>query len=85
MRNRPHKDKPIPFDRLLRQFKRKVQKDGKLEDWRKKQYYTKPAQRRQEKMNAAKRRSAALHKKNQLPPEPRLPILSDKTKPPRDK
>ena len=83
MRKRKN-DKPIPFDRLLRQFKRKVQKDGKLEDWRKKQYYTKPAQRRQEKMNAAKRRSAAPHKKNQLPPEPRLPILSDKTLPPEE-
>ena len=73
------------FDRLLRQFKRKVQRSGKLEDFRKKQYYTKPAQQRQEKMNAAKRRAAALHKKNQLPPEPRLPQLRANSLPPEDK
>ena len=84
MKNRPHKDKPIPFDRLLRQFKRKVQKDGKLEDWRKKQYYTKPAQRRQEKMNAAKRRAAALQRANSLGPEPRLPKLSIRIQPPEE-
>tara|TARA_B100000287_G_scaffold249215_1_gene234275 strand:- start:694 stop:948 length:255 start_codon:yes stop_codon:yes gene_type:complete len=84
MRKRKN-DRPIPFERLMRQFKRKVQKSGKLEDFRKKQYYTKPAQRRQEKMNAAKRRAAALHKKNQLPPEPRLPQLRANLLPPEDK
>ena len=73
------------FDRLLRQFKRKVQRSGKLEDFRKKQYYTKPAQRRQEKMNAAKRRSAALQKKNSLPPEPLLPVIRTQILPPEDK
>ena len=73
------------FDRLLRQFKRKVQRSGKLEDFRKKQYYTKPAQQRQEKMNAAKRRAAALHKKNSLPPEPRLPVIRTQILPPEDK
>ena len=83
MRKRKN-DRPIPFDRLLRQFKRKVQKDGKLEDFRKKQYYTKPAQQRQEKMNAAKRRAAALQKKNSLGPEPRLPKLSINFLPPEE-
>ncbi len=73
------------FDRLLRQFKRKVQRSGKLEDFRKKQYYTKPAQQRQEKMNAAKRRAAALQKKNSLPPEPRLPVIRTQILPPEDK
>ena len=73
------------FDRLLRQFKRKVQRSGKLEDFRKKQYYTKPAQQRQEKMNAAKRRAAALQKKNSLPPAPRLPVIRTHILPPEDK
>ena len=73
------------FDRLLRQFKRKVQRSGKLEDFRKKQYYTTPAQQRQEKMNAAQRRAAALQKKNSLPPEPRLPVIRTQILPPEDK
>ena len=59
------------FDRLLRNFKRKVQKSGKLEDFRNKQYYTKPAQKRQQKMNAAKRRAAQTQKENSLKPLPR--------------
>lgn len=70
------------FDRLLRQFKRKMQKSGKLEDYRNKQYYKKPSTKRQEKMNAAKRRAAALQKANSLPPEPRLPKLSINLLPP---
>ena len=70
------------FDRLLRQFKRKMQKSGKLEDYRNKQHYKTPSTKRQEKMNAAKRRAAALQKANSLPPEPRLPKLSIKSLPP---
>jgi small subunit ribosomal protein S21 len=70
------------FDRLLRQFKRKMQRSGKLEDYRNKQYYKKPSTRRQEKMNAAKRRAVALEKKNQLGPEPKLPKISSNYQPP---
>ena len=72
------------FDRLLSQFKRKMQKSGKLEDYRNKQYYKKPSTKRQEKMNAAKRRAAALQKANSLPPEPRLPKLSINILPPEE-
>ena len=64
------------FDRLMRQFKRKMQRSGKLEDWRNKQHYKKPSEKRQEKMNAAKRRETAQQKANSLGPEPRLPKLS---------
>ena len=59
------------FERMLRNFKRKVQKSGKLEDFRKKQYYVKPSQKRQEKINAAKRRAAQIQKENSLKPLPR--------------
>ena len=59
------------FDKLLRQFRNKVKKSGKLEDFRKKQYYVKPAEKRQQKMNAAKRRAAQIHKENTLKPLPR--------------
>jgi len=59
------------FDRMLRTFKRNVQKSGKLEEFRNKQYYKKPSEKRQEKMNAAKRRSAQTQRANSLPPRPK--------------
>jgi len=72
------------FDRLMRQFKRKVIRSGKLEDWRNKQHYKKPSTKRQEKMNAAKRREKAQQKANSLGPEPRLPKLSIRVQPPQE-
>ena len=71
MQRRPPRDNSYNFDRLLRNFKRKTQNSGKLEDFHKNMYYTKPAQKRQEKMNAAKRRSAQLQRDNTLKPLPR--------------
>ncbi len=70
MRRKPQNNN-YNFDRMLRTFKRKVQKSGKLEDFRKKQYYIKPAEKRQQKMNAAKRRAAQIQKENSLSPLPR--------------
>ena len=72
------------FDRLMRQFKRKVIRSGKLEDWRNKQHYKKPSEKRQEKTNAAKRREKAQQKANSLGPEPRLPKLSIRVQPPQE-
>jgi small subunit ribosomal protein S21 len=71
MQRKPYESNNYNFDRLLRNFRNRVKKSGKLEEFRKKQYYTKPAQRRQEKMNAAKRREAQIHKENTLKPLPR--------------
>ena len=68
----------------MRQFKRKMQRSGKLEDWRNKQHYKKPSEKRQEKMNAAKRREKAQQKANSLGPEPRLPKLSIRVQPPQE-
>ena len=70
MRRKPQNNN-YNFERLMRNFKRKVQKSGKLEDFRKKQYYIKPAEKRQQKMNAAKRRAAQVQKENSLKPLPR--------------
>ena len=44
------------FDRKVRQFKRKVQNDGKLEECRNRMHYKKPTTRRRDALNAAKRR-----------------------------
>ena len=67
MRKRRHDNKPN-FDRMLRQFKRYVQRNGILEDVRNKQYHVTKSEKKQIKMNAAKRRAAKLQQQNSLPP-----------------
>ena len=84
MRNKQRRNDNYNFDRLMRQFKRKMQRSGKLEDYRNKQHYKKPSTKRQEKMNAAKRREKAQQKANSLGPEPRLPTLSLRLQPPEE-
>ena len=56
------------FDRLLRNFRNKVKRSGLMDDLRKKEYYEKPAQRKQRLKNAAKRREAKRNKETQLQP-----------------
>ncbi len=46
------------FDRVLRNFRNKTKRDGKLEKLKEKQYYEKPAQKKQRVKNAAIRREA---------------------------
>ena len=65
------------FDRMLRQFRNKVKRSGLMDDIRKKEYYEKPAQRKQRLKNAAKRRAAQRNKETQLQPlrlKDRLPF-----------
>ena len=57
------------FDRLLRNFRNKTKRDGKLEKLKEKQYYEKPAQRKQRLMNAAKRRAKKQQSDSQLRPQ----------------
>ena len=57
------------FDRLLRNFRNKTKRDGKLEKLKEKQYYEKPAQRKQRLMNAAKRRAKKQQSDSQLTPQ----------------
>ena len=65
------------FDRLLRNFRNKMKKSGKLDDFRKKEYYEKPAQKKQRLKNAAKRRETKRNRDSQLQPlrlKDRLPL-----------
>jgi ribosomal protein S21 len=55
---RDNKPQTYNFDRLLRTFRTKVKNSGKLEKIKEKQYYEKPAQKKQRVKNAAKRREA---------------------------
>ena len=76
MRSKP--DNPnYNFDRLLRNFRNKVKRSGLMDDLRKKEYYEKPAQRKQRLKAAAKRREAKRFKDTQLQPlraKDRLPF-----------
>ena len=61
------------FERALRQFKRKVERSGKLQVVRDKQYYEKPCTKRNRKKAAGRARCLKRQKSQQLPPEPKLP------------
>ena len=56
------------FDRMLRTFRNRVKRSGKLEKLREKEYYEKPAQRKQRLKNAAKRRETRRQKEEALRP-----------------
>ncbi len=56
------------FDRMLRQFRNKMKRSGKLEKVREKEFYEKPAQRKQRLKNAARRRELRRQKEQMLRP-----------------
>ena len=49
-------DGPPPFDVMLRQFKKKCERKGIVAEVRERQYYEKPAEKRQRKKKEAVRR-----------------------------
>ena len=55
------------FDRMLRTFRNRVKRSGKLEKLREKEYYEKPAQRKQRLKNAA-----LISKKSQISAQKRF-------------
>tara|TARA_R100000742_G_C4278924_1_gene102424 strand:- start:3289 stop:3522 length:234 start_codon:yes stop_codon:yes gene_type:complete len=57
------------FDRMLRQFRNKVKRSGKLEALREKEFYEKPAQKKQRLKNAARRRELRRQKEQMLKPQ----------------
>jgi ribosomal protein S21 len=66
---RDNKPQTYNFDRLLRTFRTKVKNSGKLEKIREKEYYEKPAQRKQRVKNAAIRREAKRIRDERQPPQ----------------
>ena len=57
------------FDRMLRTLRNRVKRSGKLEKLREKEYYEKPAQRKQRLKNAAKRRESRRQREEMLRPQ----------------
>ena len=67
MRRKP--DNPnYNFDKLLRIFRTRVKRSGLMEDIRKKEYYEKPAQRKQRLKEAAIRRESKRERDSRPPP-----------------
>lgn len=61
-RNKPKG--PPPFDVLLRQFKKKCERAGIIQEVRKREYYEKPAQKKQRKKKEAIRREQINQERN---------------------
>ena len=59
-------DGPPPFDVLLRQFKKKCERAGIVAEVRKREYYEKPAQKRQRKKKEAIRKEQIRWQADQL-------------------
>ena len=65
------KRRPLTFDQMLRQFKKKVEKSGVIQECRKREYYEKPAQKKQRKKKEAIRRQRRKDMENELGPRHR--------------
>jgi len=65
------KRRPLTFDQMLRQFKKKVDRSGIIQECRKRAYYEKPAQKRQRKKAEAIRRQRRRDMENELSPRAR--------------
>ena len=61
------KPRPLTFDQMLRRFKKKVERAGTLQEVKDRQYYEKPAQKRQRKKKEAIRKERIRWEADQLP------------------
>jgi len=64
-------DGPPPFDVMLRQFKKKCERAGIIQECRKREFYEKPSAKRQRKKAEAIKRQRLADRKNSLPARPR--------------
>ncbi len=60
------KPRPLTFDQLLRKFKKKVERAGTLQEVKDRQYYEKPAQKKQRKKKVAIRKEQIRWQADQL-------------------
>ena len=60
------KPRPLTFDQMLRKFKKKVERAGTIQEVKKREYYEKPAQKRQRKKKEAIRKEQIRHEANSL-------------------
>ena len=60
------KPRPLTFDQMLRKFKKKVERAGTLQEVKERQYFEKPAQKRQRKKKEAVRKEQIRWEADQL-------------------
>ena len=60
------KPRPLSFEQMMKKFKKKVERDGTLQEIRKREFYEKPAQKRQRKKKEAIRKEVIRHEANSL-------------------
>ena len=60
------KPRPLTFDQMLRKFKKKVERAGVIQEVKKREYYEKPAQKRQRKKKEAIRKEQIRWQADQL-------------------
>ena len=65
------KSKPLSFDQMMRQFKKKVERAGVIQEVRKREFYEKPAQKRQRRKKEAIRKERIGWESEQLSPRSR--------------
>tara|TARA_R110002012_G_scaffold12010_2_gene53886 strand:+ start:9351 stop:9611 length:261 start_codon:yes stop_codon:yes gene_type:complete len=70
--NKKKKKQPLSFDQMLRQFKKKCERAGIIQEVRKREYYEKPAQKKQRKKKEAIRREQLNQERNNTLGRPRL-------------
>ena len=61
------KPRPLTFDQMLRKFKKKVERAGTLQEIKKREYYEKPAQKKQRNKSEAIRKEKIRWQGDQLP------------------
>ena len=61
------KPRPLTFDQMLRRFKKKVERAGILQEVKEREYYEKPAQKRQRKKKESIRKEQIRIETDQLP------------------
>ncbi len=61
------KPRPLSFDQMMRKFKKKVERAGILQEVKKREYYEKPAQKKQRKKKEAIRKEKLRHEADGLP------------------
>ena len=61
-----NKPRPLSFDQMLRKFKKKVERAGTLQEVKDRQYYEKPAQKKQRKRKVAIRKEQLRWEADQL-------------------
>ena len=66
------KKRPLTFDQMLRQFKKKSERAGIIQECRKREFYEKPSQKRQRKKKEAIRREQINQLNNNTLGRPRL-------------